>query len=635
MNNSTPLSKKEYIDAYGTDTGSAFKAALDAGSQTYGQSVKAANDDFYRSLMTYGQNAEALSGGGLTGTGVSDYGSHAAYAARQGSVATAGAAKQLAAAVATAEKKAGDQANAGSYAGYLSGYYSGQSAREDEISTSKQNTLVQILESGLTDPEKIAAYLKINGNFTDEEIASYSQEYAGLNANSAKTTAAQGIHNALVKEGVYDEATIRARYSTIPGITSEELDQYVANTVSVMSGVATNAATSNDNAKAAAKWTVWETLRTYDSVTPDTVKLALAATGVFADETEIEAAAQELYGQLNGSKTVDNGTFLEATAFYTDVLSKSGEATAKMLTEQKFGADVTSDVITKLTETQAADQQIAMQNEIKTFSDTVKALDTNGFAVAYGTDAEGNTVAVDMLDQLEWYKNNGYFDGNEEEYERMKGDIQTHNAEYLSSLYGMARNEWKAEKVVAEYGITLPENADDEDIVDAAVKAVKEEIIQKYTDGAISYEGARDILISSFHEDFSAVWESGNQLQVQKKINGSLGILLKAKEDADKLGEEQYYKEAISAFLSYWDIKETDLSILFSPKGNTQQAFGVEKSEIEYKNKRLSKGKNVIEMNYQSAAGISRITGDLPETVLDIYNYALAENMINYGEQIR
>lgn len=562
MNNSTPLSKKEYIDAYGTDTGSAFKAALDAGSQTYGQSVKAANDDFYRSLMTYGQNAEALSGGGLTGTGVSDYGSHAAYAARQGSVATAGAAKQLAAAAATAEKKAGDQANAGAYAGYLSGYYSGQSAREDEISTSKQNALGQILGSGLTDPTQIAAYLKLNGNFTDEEIASYSQEYAGLNANSAKTTAAQGIHNDLVKEGVYDEATIRARYSTIPGITQEELDQYVANTVSVMSGVATKAETSNDNAKAAAKWTVWETLRTYDSVTTDTVKLALAATGVF-DETEIEAAAQEVYSQLSGSQTVDNGTFLEATAFYTDALSKSGEATAKMLTEQKFGADVTSNVITKLTETSAADQQSAMQKEIETFSDTVKALDTNGFAVAYGTDAEGNTVAVDMLDQLEWYKNNGYFDGNEEEYERMKGDIQTHNFQYLSNLNNLARDEWKVDKLIEELKLDIPEDADVEDKISVAAKAVAERVYELYAGKKISYEQASDILLDSFEYDLEAILETKG-----RKGSGSNEVfkdiwaaLLDVKAESREIGSDAHYNRVMDVVLDHIEITQDERNV--------------------------------------------------------------------------
>lgn len=562
MNNSTPLSKKEYIDAYGTDTGSAFKAALDAGSQTYGQSVKAANDDFYRSLMTYGQNAEALSGGGLTGTGVSDYGSHAAYAARQGSVATAGAAKQLAAAAATAEKKAGDQANAGAYAGYLSGYYSGQSAREDEINTSKQNALGQILGSGLTDPTQIAAYLKLNGNFTDEEIASYSQEYAVLNANSAKTTAAQGIHNDLVKEGVYDEATIRARYSTIPGITQEELDQYVANTVGVMSGAATDAAKKNTQAKDVAKFDVWAALSKYDNLTMDTVKLALAATGVF-DETEIEAAAQEVYSQLSGSQTVDNGTFLEATAFYTDVLSKSGEATAKMLTEQKFGADVTSNVITKLTETSEADQQIAMQKEIKTFSDTVKALDTNGFAVAYGTDAEGNTVAVDMLDQLEWYKNNGYFDGNEEEYERMKGDIQTHNFQYLSNLNNLARDEWKVDKLIEELKLDIPEDADDEDKISVAAKAVAERVYELYAGKKISYEQASDILLDSFEYDLEAILETKG-----RKGSGSNEVfkdiwaaLLDVKAESREIGSDAHYNRVMDVVLDHIEITQDERNV--------------------------------------------------------------------------
>lgn len=551
MNNSTPLSKKEYIDAYGTDTGSAFKAALDTASQTYGQSVKVANDDFYRSLMTYGQNAEALSGGGLTGTGVSDYGSHAAYAARQGSVATAGAAKQLAAAAATAEKKAGDQANAGAYAGYLSGYYSGQSAREDEINTSKQNALSQILGSGLTDPNQIAEYLKINGNFTDEEIASYSQEYAGLNATAIKKSSAEKIHNDIVNAGIYDEATIRAKYSTIPGITSEELEQYVANTVSVMSGAATEAAKSNTQAKDTAKWDVLEELRKYDNLTMDTVKLALAAKGVF-DETEIEAAAQEIYGQLSGSQTVDNGTFLEATAFYTDVLSKSGEATAKMLTEQKFGADVTSDVITKLAETQEADQQIAMQNEIKTFSDTVKALDINGFAVAYGTDAEGNEVAVDMLDKLEELKRYGYFDGNEGEYEQLKGDIQSHNAQYLLRWSDMARNEWEVDKILDQFSMDFGEDADEETKIKEAVTAVQNFAIDMVSQGKISKEQAKDVFMNSLSYDL----DSSKEDKTFQSLREACQAVGKMKEISERIGDDSLYQSAIESLMKMVTIKE-------------------------------------------------------------------------------
>ena len=490
----TPMSFSDYLKAYGTDSNKNFEEAMNAASQSYGQSVKVANDDYYRSLMTYGQNAEALSAGGLTGAGVSNYGDHAAYAARQGAVATAGATKQLAAAVATATKKAEDRGNAASYAGYLSGYYSGESAKEEKLKNNRSNTLLGIYNSGETDASQISLLLTNSGYFNAEEIPALAEQYATANLGRQKSDLTTGIHQQIVDDGIYDEATIRARYSTIPGLTQEELDQYVANTVAAMSGVAAQAQKDNESAKNTARYSVYISLQGKENLTPDAVKLALGATGAF-DESEIDAEAETLLGQLQGSTTGNNDTFLEATAFYTGLLSTSGEATAKMLTEQKYGADVTNNVITTLTETQKEDKQIAMQKEIKAFSDTVSALDKNGFAVAYTQDDEGNTVAVDLLEKLEEFNRYGYFEGNEGEYELLKGQIQSHNAEHLLSLYGMARNENKMHKVIDTYDITLPGDADDEDVMKAAVDAIKNNIFDMLEEGYISHADAKSLLV--------------------------------------------------------------------------------------------------------------------------------------------
>ena len=90
------MQKMGEVESVGGATGSFadfLKKYGNENARAYSESVRVANDSFYRSMMNYGKNAEMLAGNGLTSSGVSDYGNAAAYAARQGAVTEAGKAR--------------------------------------------------------------------------------------------------------------------------------------------------------------------------------------------------------------------------------------------------------------------------------------------------------------------------------------------------------------------------------------------------------------------------------------------------------------------------------------------------------------------------------------------------------------
>ena len=156
----------DYLKNYGSDT-----------QKIYGESIRAANDDYYRALMTYGKNAEALAGNGLSGSGVSDYGGQAAWAARQGAVAAAGTAKQEA-----------DAENARSYSEYLQNYKAQQEAAAQQANAARANALSTVMSLAITDPTTAQQYLAGTNYFTDEEAASFGNTFAGYNAGVVEQT---------------------------------------------------------------------------------------------------------------------------------------------------------------------------------------------------------------------------------------------------------------------------------------------------------------------------------------------------------------------------------------------------------------------------------------------------------------
>lgn len=150
------MSYEDYLKNYGADT-----------TKNYLASVKQANDDYYRSLMTYGMNAEALASGGMTGAGVSSYGNDAAWAARQGAVSYAGAVKQ-----------AGDTENAKNYFDYVQTYNANQEKATAEKNKARSDMVNSLITSGITDAATIKLMLGQTGNFTSEEIETIGNQIA-------------------------------------------------------------------------------------------------------------------------------------------------------------------------------------------------------------------------------------------------------------------------------------------------------------------------------------------------------------------------------------------------------------------------------------------------------------------------
>lgn len=208
----------EFLKNYGSDTG-----------RNFAQAVRAANDDYYRALMTYGKNAEALAGNGLTGAGVSDYGSSAAYAARQGAVAVAGAAKQQT-----------DAENARSYAEYLQNYRAQQEAAAKEKNAGRTNTFNAILTQGITDPEVAKTLLRQSGYFTEAEVESLGGQAAAYSAtqvqnakdeatsaqNASNNAAKTNIYNSLLQQGLTDVNVIASQLRMSGLFTEDEISQY-------------------------------------------------------------------------------------------------------------------------------------------------------------------------------------------------------------------------------------------------------------------------------------------------------------------------------------------------------------------------------------------------------------------------
>lgn len=227
----------EFLKNYGSDTG-----------RNFAQAVRAANDDYYRALMTYGKNAEALAGNGLTGAGVSDYGSSAAYAARQGAVAVAGAAKQQA-----------DAENARSYAEYLQNYRAQQEAAAKEKNAGRTNTFNAILTQGITDPEVAKTLLRQSGYFSEEEVESLGGQAAAYSAtqvqnakdeatsaqNATNNAAKTNIYNSLLQQGLTDVNVIASQLRMSGLFTEEEIAQY--------SGEIAGAAKTQQDAEESAK----------------------------------------------------------------------------------------------------------------------------------------------------------------------------------------------------------------------------------------------------------------------------------------------------------------------------------------------------------------------------------------------
>lgn len=199
----------EYIKNYG---------GVDTDKQ-YAQNVRNANNSFYRSLMTYGKNAENMAGLGLVGGGMSDYGGAAAYAARQGAVNAAGEIKAQT-----------DMAQAASFAQYLQNEQTRAKAEENAKKQEQSELIKAIVSMGLTDRASIESYVKAVGS-SELNVDELMTAIDGINTakkakedeiteetNGQLTIQAQEAYNAARANGLSHENAI----NQVKAITTDE-----------------------------------------------------------------------------------------------------------------------------------------------------------------------------------------------------------------------------------------------------------------------------------------------------------------------------------------------------------------------------------------------------------------------------
>lgn len=441
-----------YLRLYGSDTQKNFEQAMEAARANYGKSVKAANDAYYRSLMTYGQNAEALSAGGLMGAGVSNYGDHAAYAARQGAVATAGAVQQQALDMAGAAKQQADVENERAFFEYLQDYKANEEAKAAVRQQGRYNTLTSIMQNGVTDVEQISALLRASGYFDENEIDGFATQYAGFaSVNTADT----------------------------------------------------NVAAATD----------WYNNAIAGGMTPEAAKLQL---------------------------------------------------------EQTYGVDIAN-----------------------TVAGNVNAVN-NTDIVTQINNLNGTGFLSDAKTTLDAAKNAGFIK-DDAEYNSLLTKIQTNNANYLNTLLGISRNEFRMGEVIEKFGIELGEDADDEEVMKAAVDAVKQEALNLFYRGDISTAQAVDVLEANFQYDVDAILDD-KQDKDETNLRDLCDRITEVEQFSEQLGDGAMLEECIKSLGDKITVKKDTIAgmpfynVTFGEK--TMSINGTELATIK-KSKELGLSGNV------------------------------------------
>ena len=230
VGNDGNMSFEQYLAAYG---------GVDVNRQ-YADNVRRSNNDFYRSLLTYGKNAEAIAGKGLVGSGASSYGNDVAYAARQGAINTA-----------EAIRADTDTAQKASYAQYLINQQSAKKAEEESAKLKKQSDSAMLLENalklGLTDNDSLTKFAQSMGidpayvNDILPIITKYSEDVDAANREAEDKRKAdeqqmylnnaQNQYNTSRQNGLSHETAIaQLEQSRVPGdVISQIADNYKEN----------------------------------------------------------------------------------------------------------------------------------------------------------------------------------------------------------------------------------------------------------------------------------------------------------------------------------------------------------------------------------------------------------------------
>ena len=226
----------DYLTASGIDTQADLDAAQKAANASYNASVKAAAQEYDRALGTYGQNAENMAQGGLTGSGYSDYLTGNAYAARQGSIDAAKAVKQASLDTAEATKKVTEASAQQGYLNYIENYKTQQK-------TDKLSAMNNIIDMGLTG-EGAKTYLEAIGITNGDEILGVTEAVLGnQNEKTVDANYFAMIENvaSLMNAGIED-ADIRKILANQYGYDEAKINDFMATATKYKDKFATSAA---------------------------------------------------------------------------------------------------------------------------------------------------------------------------------------------------------------------------------------------------------------------------------------------------------------------------------------------------------------------------------------------------------
>lgn len=499
----------EYLKNFGSDT-----------QKNYSEAVRTANDDYYRALTTYGKNAEAMAGAGLSGSGVSDYGGAAAWASRQGAVSVAGAAKQAA-----------DAENAKSYSEYLQNYKAQQAAEAERLNAARSSTIEKAISMGSSDINMVTEYLKASGYFSDEETASYAGTIANFHGEKQKKDLQQSYIDKITTEKIVDLDTV-AKQAVDGGAYATIEDAKAA----LGSYVETNVIEKKTAQESEQKALIAEIKESGITDLDDAVANAMYL-GAYDSEEEARAALSPVVDEnVALKKEADEAANIDAAIEeYNNYMAQGvSHDLALNLVGQKYSAEVTNKVRESVGET----RRMIIEDNIKnlyngsfgeTNMDTVKLSDVK-------------PESVDAYTQ-------GLTKGSEE-YNAVVEKVQNNNAVVYQKAFDVSREDYQWEDVADVLGITVGEDWDMGDMT----TAVHDKLIEEVKAGNVSGEDAKVILGNYYGDEFEEAQNAGRDLKLQYACEA----LVQAKIDAGKLGDDSIYENAIDALIEHVDIQKTE-----------------------------------------------------------------------------
>lgn len=384
-------SYEEYLKSYGVDS-----------QRGYAESVRTANDAYYRALATYGKSGEGLAGAGLSGSGVSDYGGQAAWAARQGAVASAGAVKQQT-----------DIANSKNYASYLSNFRAQAAAENEARRMENTNAINATMSMGMTDADQTRAYLAATGRFTEDQLDYLSSTMSGYFADRKAEIEKE-------QERIDTDTRNRARNDVINRVLVENVTDLEA---AVSMAMASGAFESETEAR----------------------KVLKGYVDYAAGKAEVEKKAVD---EANAKIEFEN-TVKEAGELYDSYLSQnaSPELALKLIGE-KYDGNVVDAVREEKETIRTMVTEEAVNRVLSNLIDgKIGEVDLDKVKL--------NDVSLASVKGLESIAEKG-----SAAYNTMVENVQNHNAVVLSKLFETARDDYQWEDVASYLEIEATDDAE-------------------------------------------------------------------------------------------------------------------------------------------------------------------------------